>query len=291
MKVDKETRDQLSDILCKCSFEDKKEKQIYFDYLSLQKYKEKNYVEAIQYCEKALIINENEKINTLVYYRAAILYKELNKLEVARMYADKAKVGFIKMNSHKRYIHSEIILASIYCHTKNFPASLQLYDECLHAAKEIANSESLQGMIVRSKAWVFILAKNYLEALQCIADADKIQKDHPNCSMYRIWCAICLNKFNLAIQLINNYAYLKKDCYYASRFELLSELAYLKDNKPTKTIIAMAIKVYENFTEQQRFDVIGFYLDIVIQLYERADDSTNQIFYLNKKIALLQNTY
>lgn len=144
---------------------------------------------------------------------------------------------------------------------------------------------------MRSKAWVFILAKNYLEALQCIADADKIQKDHPNCSMYRIWCAICLNKFNLAIQLINNYAYLKKDCYYASRFELLSELAYLKDNKPTKTIIAMAIKVYENFTEQQRFDVIGFYLDIVIQLYERADDSTNQIFYLNKKIALLQNTY
>lgn len=50
----------------------------------------------------------------------------------------------------------------------------------------------------------------------------------------------------------------------------------------------MAIRVYTEFCEKKRYDLIEFYLNIVIDLYKRSEDLENQVFYLEEKIKFLE---
>lgn len=70
---------------------------------------------------------------------------------------------------------------------------------------------------------------------------------------------------------------------YKDRFKLFVLLLDQGIDKPTKKIINQAKKVYEDLASRQRYGNMYFYLDILIDLLDRANDKDELIHYLKIK--------
>ena len=70
---------------------------------------------------------------------------------------------------------------------------------------------------------------------------------------------------------------------YCERFKLFDLLINQENQKITKKLINQAKKVYEDLVSRQRYGNMYFYLDILIDLLDRADDKDELIHYLKIK--------
>lgn len=264
------------------------EEQLYLEYKGIMKHLQFDYDEGVKYLKESLCINKDEKINAMVYYHLSMYYKVMNMLEDAKKYELRARVIFSNLGSFRRVISCDILLASVYIRWGNYKHALKILNTCLDSIRFVDCDNNIRALILRNKSWVLILTKKYEEALKVLDKADRLQSNHSNVAMYSIWCYYCLKKYNEAQQLISSNHKLNSDPYYASRFKLLKELVYLADAKPTKALIRMATRVYTEFCKKKRYDLIEFYLNIVIDLYKRNEDLENQVFYLEEKIKFLE---
>lgn len=287
----KDNKDQtviIEEILDEIIIHKTKEEQLYLEYKGINKLDQFDYNEGINYLKDSLCINKDEKINAMVYYHLSMYYKVMNMLEDANEYGSRARVIFSNLGSFRRVISCDILLASVYIRRGNYKLALKILNTCLNTVRFIDCDNTIRALILRNKSWVLILDKKYAEALIILDEADRFQSNHSNVAMYRIWCYYCLKKYNQAQQLISSNHKLNSDPYYSSRFKLLKELVYLAEAKPTKAIIKMAKSVYTEFCKKKRYDLIEFYLNIVIDLYKRSEDLENQVFYLEEKIKFLE---
>lgn len=264
------------------------DEQLYLEYKGIMKLQAKELDDGINYLKDSLRINENEKINAMVSYHLSMFFKEMNVLESAKRYGIRARLGFSELGSFRRVISCDILLASVYIRWGNYKHALKILDSCLDSLHYVDCENTTRALILRNKSWVLILNKNYEKALTVLDEADRLQSNNSNVVMYRIWCYYCLRKYNQAQHLISNNHKLNSDPYYASRFKLFIELVYLADANPTKAVIIIAKNVYKEFCKKKRYDLIGFYLDIVIDLYKRSEDLENQVYYLEEKVKFLE---
>ena len=70
---------------------------------------------------------------------------------------------------------------------------------------------------------------------------------------------------------------------YCERFKLFDLLINQENQKITKKLINQAKKVYEDLASRQRYGNMYFYLDILIDLLDRANDKDELIHYLKIK--------
>lgn len=264
------------------------DEQLYLEYKGIMKLQVKELDDGIKYLKNSLRINDNEKINAMVSYHLSMFYKEMNVLEAAKRYGIRARLGFSELGSFRRVISCDILLASVYIRWGNYKHAVKILDSCLDSLRCIDCENTTRALILRNKSWVLILNKNYEKALTVLEEADRLQSNNCNVAMYRIWCYYCLRKYNQAQQLISKNYKLNSDSYYESSFKLFTELVYLADNNPTKAVLNMAKSVYKEFCKKKRYDLIEFYLNIVIDLYKRSEDLENQVFYLEEKIKFLE---
>lgn len=264
------------------------EEQLYFEYKGIVRHRQFNYENGINYLITSLSINKDERINAMVCYHLSMYYRVMNMLESAKRYGIRARLGFSELGSFRRVISCDILLASVYIRWGNYKHALKILDSCLDSLRCVDCENTTRALILRNKSWVLILSKNYAKALNVLDEADRLQSNNSNVAMYRIWCYYCLRKYNQAQQLISNNYKLNSDSYYESRFKLFTELVYLADKNPTKAVLNMAKSVYKEFCKKKRYDLIGFYLDIVIDLYKRSEDLENQVYYLEEKVKFLE---
>lgn len=257
--------------------------QIYFEYKSV-KLHQQHELEAAYCCLKDFCrLSENSKIYAMVNYHLSLYYKELNMLEEARIFIEKAKEIFIKYASYKRMVYCNMQISSIYGRLRRYDLAIEAGNTCLNSFKFVYLDDSVKKSIISNQCWIYILMNDYQNGMNMISKAEKINKKNNNISLYKAWCSYKLKKYNQARAIIYDNYHLKKDKNYSVRYLLIRDLIDLEERTPTKELIQSAIKVYDKYYNEKRYDIISFYLDIVIDLLDRKNEKDELIKYLKIK--------
>lgn len=263
---------------------------LFIEYKGVYLHKMNKYKDAIKLLENVVILDVDEKIKTMVYYHLSMFYKDYNNLEKARYWVELARNGFYQGASIQRAIFCEGIYAGIFIRTRNYDAAIKCYDRCILSVKKFLLDDGILALVLRNKAWALILKGNYELSLDAINESETYQPDHDNVAIYKIWCMLKTGKYKIARNLISKYNYLLNDASYSERFKLFTDLAYLENNKPTKAMIKLACKLYEDFCNKSRYDLMVFYLDIVLDLLRQRKEIDLLNKYLELKIELLESS-
>ena len=257
--------------------------QLYLEYRALKMHTLKNYSDAFNYIERALCISNNIKNTAMSNYHLSLLHHDCGHYEKARKYLIQAKQMFVEFSSYKRAVHCDFQMANIYTRMGCYSMALELQKASLETFQYMQSSESVIALTLRNTAWVHILMKNYNEALICLDKAELLEPKNCNLILYKIWCNYKLENYSNAHKIIdeNNQLYDVSD--YKDRFKLFVLLLDQGIDKPTKKIINQAKKVYEDLASRQRYGNMYFYLDILIDLLDRANDKDELIHYLKIK--------
>ena len=257
--------------------------QLYLEYRALKMHTLKNYSDAFNYIERALCISNNIKNTAMINYHLSLLHHDCGHYEKARKYLIQAKQMFVEFSSYKRAVHCDFQMANIYTRMGCYSMALELQKASLETFQYMQSSESVIALTLRNTAWVHILMKNYNEALICLDKAELLEPKNCNLILYKIWCNYKLENYSNAHKIIdeNNQLYDVSD--YKDRFKLFVLLLDQGIDKPTKKTINQAKKVYEDLASRQRYGNMYFYLDILIDLLDRADDKDELIHYLKIK--------
>ena len=125
--------------------------------------------------------------------------------------------------------------------------------------------------------------KDYSKSLEYLRESENLEPANGNMILYKIWCNYSLGKYDLARQIISDNEHLYEVNDYCERFKLFDLLINQENQKITKKLINQAKKVYEDLVSRQRYGNMYFYLDILIDLLDRADDKDELIHYLKIK--------
>lgn len=72
-------------------------------------------------------------------------------------------------------------------------------------------------------------------------------------------------------------------------WKLYHQLIHQYNKVPNNKLLNQAIKVYDYYEKEDDLDLMLFYIDIVIELYERKEDYKAAFLYQKVKIKLLEN--
>lgn len=260
--------------------------QLFYEYkgvrLFLQGYKD----EAVVFLELALTMSNNPKQNTMIYYHISMVNMSRNKYVEALKYAGLAKGGFVEFASFKRILYIDGQIGSIYSQMRRFDLAIDKYKTCLISCGTLDLPFSKKAIFLRNLSWIYIKSGNYVEPMTYLEEAEKLEPDNVHLKMYKIWCNYKLRKFNTARGLIDKYSDLCKVKTHMKRYKLFSELIYNVGNKPTLALIDLAIDTYNEFVAKRDFELMNFYIDIVIDLLKQRDDNQKLIQYLEMKIRI-----
>ena len=257
--------------------------QLYLEYKAVKTHSLRQFSLAFANIEKALGISNNMKNTAMINYHFSQLHHGCGKYEEARKYLIQAKQMFIEGCSYKRVINCDIQMANIYTRIGSYDMALELQKACLEVFKYMNVNKSTVALTLRNTAWVYILKHEYHEALNTLAESEQLEPTNGNQILYKIWCYYCLNEYDLANKTINENSHLRDIAEYKDRFKLFEYLVELENQKPGKQVINHARKLYLKLAEEQRYANMYFYLDILIDLLDRAGDKDELIHYLKIK--------
>lgn len=260
--------------------------QLYYEYKGMRKYLEEKKDEAVNILESALTIANNKKQNTMIYYHLSMVNISRNKYIEALKYADLAKRGFVEFASFKRILYTDGQIGSIYSQMQRFDLAIEKYKMCLISCKTLSLSPNIKALFIRNLSWIYIKNKDYITPLAYLQEAEELDPKSIQLKMYKIWCNYKLEKYNAVRSLIYEYRELKKVKSHKQQFKLFSELIYNAGSKPTLALIDLAIATYNEFATKRDYELMNFYIDIVIDLLKQRDDDKMLIQYLETKIRI-----
>lgn len=271
------------------NIQDFKALQIYYEYKGFYLLRKKDSSEGLACLEKAKSLRFDEKTIAMIHYHMSFAYnfKWLRETN-CEMLLD-AKRTFQKYQSFRRVSDCEMILGNYYSTYRNFSYAMECYNNQLRLL-EIIHGDNEEYMILhQTMAYKYIQQKKYIEALKEIEKVHEYKNTNYRIYLYNIWCYYKLGDLNKA-----NYWIVKM-----KRLELnrelkmilnLFDMLVLQHNKiPSDKLIERAVKVYEYYKEEDDLDLTLFYIDIVIDLFERKNDYKNAFYYQKDKIFMLEN--
>lgn len=260
--------------------------QLFYEYKGVRLFLQGNKEDAIESLLTALTISNNPKQNTMIYYHISMVNMSRNKYIEALNYAELAKRGFVEYASFKRILYTDGQIGSIYSQMRRFDLAIEKYKTCLNSCETLDLISNKKALFLRNLSWIYIKSGNYVKPLEYLEEAEKLEPDSNHLKMYKIWCNYKLGKYNTARTLIDEYIYLGKVKSHKKRYKLFSELVYNAGNKPTLTLIDLAIDTYKEFAAKHDYELMNFYIDIVIDLLKQRDDDKMLIQYLETKIRI-----
>lgn len=260
--------------------------QLFYEYKGVRLFLQGNNKEAIQALLTALTISNNPKQNTMIYYHISMVNMSRNKYIEALKYAELAKRGFVEFASFKRILYTDGQIGSVYSQMRRFDLAIEKYKTCLVSCETLDLLACKKALFLRNLSWIYIKSGNYVKPMEYLEEAEKLEPDSIHLKMYKIWCNYKLGKYNTARSLIEEYNDLRTVKSHRKRYKLFSELVYNAGKKPTITLIELAIDTYNEFVSKHDYELMNFYIDIVIDLLKQRDDDKMLIQYLEMKIKI-----
>lgn len=257
--------------------------QLYLEYKAVKKHSLREFASAFTYIEQALCISNYNKNTAMINFHYSLLHHDCGQYEKSRKYLIQAKQMFADGCSYKRVINCDIQMANIYTRMGCYDMAVELQHACLEAFHYVEISDSMKALTLRNTARVYILMKDYSKSLEYLRESEKLEPANGNMILYKIWCNYSLGKYDLARQIISDNKHLYEVNDYCERFKLFDLLINQENQKITKKLINQAKKVYEDLASRQRYGNMYFYLDILIDLLDRANDKDELIHYLKIK--------
>ncbi len=257
--------------------------QLYLEYKAVKMHSLRHFNEAFVYAEKALSISNYNKNTAMINFHYSLLHHDCGQYEDARKYLMQAKQMFLDGCSYKRAINCDIQMADIYTRIGCYKKAIELQIACLEVFHYMEVNDSMRALTLRNTAWVHILMTEYEKSLKILDEAEILEPKNGNLILYKIWCYYSLGRYDDARKIIDDNQYLHDVSIYKDRFKLFEYLVINGNQKPSKKLINKAKEVYENLAEKEVYENMYFYLDILIDLLDRANDKDELIHYLKIK--------
>ncbi|GAA6425745.1 helix-turn-helix domain-containing protein [Dielma fastidiosa] len=260
--------------------------QLYYEYKGVRFYLQEHYEEAANILTYAMTIANNYKQNTMICYHLSMVNMSRNIYIEALSYADMAKKGFVEFASFKRILYIEGQIGSIYSQMRRFDLAINKYTTCLTVCETLDVSPTTKALFYRNLSWIYIKSGNYSQSLAYLEKAEILDPENIYLRMYKIWCNYKLGRYNTARSLTIQYKAIEENKSFKKRFKLFCELVYKEGTMPTLPLLKSAIDVYDEFAAKCNFELMNFYIDIVVDLLKQRDDDKRLIQYLETKIKI-----
>lgn len=259
---------------------------ILFQYKGLSYRFEKRYIEAITWFEKAESQMLNRKNRAMLMIHSSIAYSKSMNIPKAMQYVGSAHKIFSEYGSFRRVFYCFVEYGLLLKSNKQYNQAIDCFNIALDSTKIVNCSEDVVAKVHRNMCWTMILAGNYKTALEYLDQAKAYDSKHGFTVLYGIWCHYKLKNYNEAEKIINKNIHLKKDVNFARFYELFNLLVVLRENEPSNEIIKVAIKVINDIKDNEEYERVNFYIDIVLDLLNRSGNEFEKIKYLEMKINL-----
>lgn len=283
-----EKADEIEEMLLEYFKNDELCNALLHNYIGLKYRFKQEYTKAIEYHEKALKINSNEKIKALIYYHSSVSYMACAQLTQAALYLNKAKFLFSKYASYHRENYCLAEYALVLNSLGRYDEAIEIYHRYILGIEQFAK-EHILGLDYRNMCWIMICAKRYEEALAYLDDAVILEPKHHFTILYGIWCNYKMKRYNIAIKIINDNKQLGETDEYKDYYNLFSMLVEIQNKKASRQCLNLAMKIAKNLFEYSEYDRTIFYIDIVVELLERNNDNEKKNEFLEMKLKLLSN--
>lgn len=257
--------------------------QLYLEYKAINMYNLDEFQCAIDLMKKAMAISNNYKNTAMIYYHLSLLYHGCGMYEESQTYITKSKYMFVDRGSYVRVVNCDIQQANIYIRVGRYDLASQTLNSCLESYSYISVDNDTKGLTLRNNAWAYISNKDYAKALMMLDIAEGLDPKNGNLILYKIWSNYKLEKYNMARTIISENQYLYNNPSYKERIKLFEFLVCQENQRPTKRVINQAKKVYNDLANKQIYENSFFYLDILIDLLDKAGDKDELIHYLKIK--------
>lgn len=283
-----EKADEIEDMLLEYFQFDAFCNAILHNYIGLKYRFKQEYTKAIEYHEKALKLNSNEKINALIYYHSSVSYMACAKLMQAASCLNKAKLLFSKYASYHRENYCLAEYALVLNALERYDEAIEIYHRYILGIEQFGK-EHILGLDYRNMCWIMICAKRYEEALTYLDDAVILEPKHHFTILYGIWCNYKLKRYKIAIKIINENKQLGEIDEYKDYYNLFSMLVKSEDKKVIIKSLDLAIKIVNDLLKNSEYDRTVFYIDIVLDLLEKQKKYEELSEFLEIKVKLLNN--
>ena len=256
---------------------------LYWQYKGVKYYHNKKYHDAEMCFNEASNVYSDERYIALNNYQRFFIFKKRNQLNEAKELIEKAKDIFNKYGAFKRVYSCNMCVADIYSHYHQYDLAINQYRSCIYLAKLMHYTDNNLAILYRNIAWNYIKANQFEEALKELENAKKIDKTNPLLILYYIYSYFRMEQIDKAKEwiIIGRRRFTLSE--YQNILDLFSGLVRSYGKTPETNLIQKAIKVYQYYQKLGDYELIIFYLDIVIELYEQKEDWENTYFYLKDK--------
>lgn len=257
--------------------------QIYYEYKSIFFYQKQNIESAFECLHNGCLFINHPKIYAMVTYHSSILYKELTQFEEANSCIDRAKSIFVKYGAYKQATYCDMQIASIYRRMGRVDLAIVTRNTCINALEFVRVEDQGKLQIIKNQCWATILLEDFHKCLALINQWEGCLSKSEDLVLCTIWSHYKLHQFIKARTVIYENLHLKENDDYKFRFLLLRNLVDLENRRPTKELVKSAIQVYDLFCMKKSYELMEFYLDIVIDLLIHREDKESLIYYLKIK--------
>ena len=258
---------------------------LYWQYKGVKLYHRKKYHEAEICFEKAAALYQEERYTALNLYHQFFVFKKRNQLIEAKKAIEKAKSIFSDSNALKRIYSCNMCIADIQSHCLQYTQAIEQYRACIYLAKLMHYTENYIAVLYRNIAWNYIKANRFEEALSELKKAEEIEKTNSLMILYYIYSYYRLGQIADAKEWISVGRKTLTTTEYRNILALLSGLVRSYGQIPEAKLIQKAAEIYQYYKELGDHEMILFYLDIVIELYEQKEDWQNAYLYLKERVS------
>ena len=258
---------------------------LYWQYKGVKFYHRKKYHEAEICFDKAAVLYQEERYTALNLYHQFFVFKKRNQLIEAKKAIEKAKSIFSDSNALKRIYSCNMCIADIQSHCLQYTQAIEQYRACIYLAKLMHYTENYIAVLYRNIAWNYIKANRFEEALSELKKAEEIEKTNSLMILYYIYSYYRLGQIADAKEWISVGRKILTTTEYRNILALLSGLVRSYGQIPEAKLIQKAAEIYQYYKELGDHEMILFYLDIVIELYEQKEDWQNAYLYLKERVS------
>lgn len=268
-------------------FKDMREEEaILFQYKGLSYRFENHYKEALIWFKRAELGMLNRKNRAMLMIHSSVAYTEIGDIIKAMQYVESAYKIFCEYASFRRVSYCFMEYGLLLKSNNEYEKAIACFNIALKGMDIVNCSEDVVVRVYRNMCWTMILAGNYKAALEYLDEAEACDPKHGFTILYGIWCYYKLKNYDEAEKILINNTHLIKDVDYADIYELFDLLVKCRESVPSSKIIKLAIKIVDTMKNNEEYERVNFYIDIVLDLLKRSGRELEMIKYLVMKINL-----
>lgn len=271
------------------SITDNRALQIFYEYQGYYLLMKKDTQNGLILLEKAKTLYYDEKTIAMIHYHMCFAhnYECLKRydFDIIRQ----ALEVFQKYHSYRRVENTMMIYGNFYDTKRNYNKALESYESCLNLSQLANENKSTFANLYRTISHLQLKNRKYIESLIYLEKARLIEPYHPRMHLQFIWCYYKQNDIENANRWIVKMQRLTLNKELKMLWKLYHQLIHQYNKVPNNKLLNQAIKVYDYYEKEDDLDLMLFYIDIVIELYERKEDYKAAFLYQKVKIKLLEN--